>query len=240
MSLAVSFPRPEQIAELTQGLRLPLSAIEQRHLYFIAEMIVRAWSDLRQSQAATLLRGNEAEINALMETRLNNLLEEDPRWEQLIRNVKRGVETISYDGRHLEKRPDLSIHLTRRRPAFPLVVECKLLNAAKQKSEALYCQKGLARFIDGDYAWATREAFMLGYVHDNSSTLLTLAPYLASARQSPPDVYLTESELESLGNGAMDLSKSKHGRKFSYLGAVNRDPEAITIWHLWVSVEAIN
>ena len=47
-----------------------------------------------------------------MATRLNRLLDEHPLWEQMVRSVTRGSETLSFDGVHLEKRPDLSIHLT--------------------------------------------------------------------------------------------------------------------------------
>lgn len=236
MSVVTVSPRPNQIAELTRGVELPLSAIEQRHLRFIAQTIVIAWNSLRQTQSTALLIANEAEINALVETRLNRLLEEDIRWSQLISNVRRGVESVNYSGSHLEKRPDLSIHLTCRRPSFPLVVECKLLNSVKAKNETLYCQNGLMRFIDGDYAWATREAFMLGYVHDGSSTLLTLAPALAKAKSFPADVYLTVSDLEVVDMVGADLSKSEHGRKFTYLGTIDQKPGPITIWHLWVSV----
>jgi len=62
--------------------------------------------------------GIEAEVNALMEARLNTLIEEDLLWRQLVLCVARGKESLNFDGSHLEKRPDLSIYLSTRTRGF--------------------------------------------------------------------------------------------------------------------------
>lgn len=229
-------PRPEQIAELTSGVQLPLAPLHDTHLLIIAETISRAWSDLAKSRSKILKRGDENEVNTLMVTKLNALLEYDPIWEQLVRSVTRGSETLSYDGSHLEKRPDLSIHLTARRPSFPLVVECKLLDKTTGKGEHQYCQNGLARFLNGEYAWAAREAFMLGYVRDSSTINSSLVPYLAAASKKKPDPYLTQKPPAAIG-AKTELARSSHGRTFSYAGsgAHKKKPGSIAVWHLWVS-----
>src|SRR5712692_5576956 len=116
MNLSRVHPREDQVAELTRGQSLPLAPLHEIHLMFIAEVLSRAWNDLLVDRRSILLSGGEPEINALIETRLNTLLDEDELWSQLVRAVARGRETISYDGSHLEKRPDLSIHLTDRSP----------------------------------------------------------------------------------------------------------------------------
>ncbi len=170
-----------------------------------------------------------------METRLNALLEEDELWSQLVRDVARGKETVSYDGAHLEKQPDLSIHLTDRSPSFPLVVECKLIDAPSEKRIKLYCDKGLARFVRGEYAWATREAFMLAYVRDGSTIWSCLKPFLAKARTLQPDIYLTDALPEAMGESGMPLARSSHNRKFRYIGQSHSSPGAIAIWHLWIA-----
>ena len=182
-----------------------------------------------------LLTAEEAEVNALIETRLNALIEEDERWSQLVSGVARGRETLSYDGSHLEKRPDLSIRLTNRSPSFPLIVECKLIDAPSRKKVDLYCNDGLIRFMRGEYGWATREAFMLAYVRDGSTISSSLEPFLAQSQTKRSDVYLTESLPSSIGGPSIPLARSSHRRTFSYIGPNSGSPGAIAIWHLWIA-----
>jgi hypothetical protein len=230
-------PREEQIAELTRGHAIPFPPLLDVHLTYIAQVLARAWEDLLRRNRSTLLSGGETEVTALMESRLNALLDEDKIWSQLARNVTRGTETISYDGSHLEKRPDLSVHLTNRSPSFPLIVECKLIDAPSMKTAELYCAHGLARFVNGEYAWTSREAFMLAYVRDGATILSCLSPFLAkSCARGRPGSYLTRSlpKLTHKASGA-ELARSHHNRKFRYIGRANQGkPGAIVIWHLWL------
>ena len=85
-----------------------------------------------------------------METRLLTLLHESREWSTLLSGVARGKESISHNGSSLEKRPDLSISLTKKDPRFPLIIECKLIDKKAGKEVALYGHKGLARFLDGE------------------------------------------------------------------------------------------
>jgi hypothetical protein len=169
-----------------------------------------------------------------MEIRLNALIETDDLWALLARNVARGKETISFDGSHLEKRPDLSIYLTDRSPSFPLIVECKLIDVQRRKTLDLYCKDGLLRFVRGDYAWATKEAFMLAYVRDDSTIFGRLTPFLDECRAKQPDVYLTDVLPELISESAMHVARSFHNREFRYVGLSN-GPGAIAIWHLWIA-----
>jgi hypothetical protein len=236
MSVSRVHPREDQVAELTRGQSLPLGPIRGFHLMFIAEVLTRASEDLLSKWPATLLSGGETEINALIESRLNTLLDEDKLWSQLVRCVARGKETVSYDGSHLEKQPDLSIYLTYRTPSFPLVVECKLIDAPSGKKIELYCSQGLARFLRGEYAWAVREAFMLGYVRDGSTIFSCLKPFLAQSKASKPDTYKTEALPTSMpGHGSAELARSRHKRAFRYIGNPQNEPGTIAVWHLWTS-----
>lgn len=237
MNLGRVRPREEQVAELTRGQSLPLAPLQEIHLLFIAEVLNRAWRDLLPRSRTTLLSGGEPEINALIETRLNALLDEDQLWSQLVRCVARGKETVSHDGSHLEKRPDLTIYLTNRSPSFPLVVECKLIDAYTEKRVGSYCSEGLVRFVRGEYAWAVREAFMFGYVRDGSTIFLCLEPFLAQCRATQPDTYGTETLPESVGHSAMELARSSHSREFRYIGQPQNKPGTIVVWHLWVSTQ---
>ena len=199
----------------------------------VADGLRQAFEDVRLRAAATVLMGDEAEVTALMQARLNRLIREDRLWGQLVLYVGRGTESISFDGSHLEKRPDLSIILSGRERRFPLVAEAKVLDAAASKTAAQYCEYGIRRLVEGEYAWASREAFMIGYVRDGSSINPTLGGFLAirSHRQR----YRVEALPVAVGAGSSDLAYTRHGRDFVYGGRpVPSSPGPISIWHLWL------
>ena len=230
--------RPDQIFELTRGVQLPLDPLHYDHLAIIVEVLSVAWQDLARTQRFTLLTGSEAELNAMMESRLSALLDEHMLWSQLVRSVSRGKETLSFDGKHLEKRPDLSIHLSCRNPSFPLVVECKLIDTENRKGHELYCKLGLTRFLTGEYSWATREAIMIAYVRDDSTICHSLTPFLAASQSMVPPPYAVEELPVRIDLLALDLARSIHSRAFRYLAQLppNDVPGSIAIWHLWMSV----
>lgn len=237
MSLATIRPRPDQIAELTRGVELPLAPLESIHLELIAETLAAAFRFLHTNHATTVTSGTETEVSALMETRLNALVDESGIWNQLVAGVARGKESLSYDGSHLEKRPDLSLFLTNRPRSFPLVAECKLIDGASGKDEKLYCSQGLTRFLEGDYAWASREAFMLAYVRDGSSISGRLTPYLANASTVDPPGHQVDRLPMKCGPPDLDLAQSRHHRHFQYVGQLqpSTGPGPIVLWHLWLS-----
>ena len=179
-------------------------------------------------------REEEAEVTGLMESRLNRLIQKDSLWAQLVLYVARGKESISFDGSHLEKRPDLSIILSSRDRRFPLVAEAKILDAAASKTVAQYCRNGIRRFVEGDYAWGGREAFMIGYVRDGSSIDTTLGGFLAT------DLHRRRYRVEALpiavGADSSDLAYTRHGRDFVYGSQpAPNGPGPISVWHLWLA-----
>ena len=229
-------PRHDQVAELTHGVRLPLVPIADDHLEILAEGLRQAFDDLRTRESATMTTGKEPELTALMQARLNSLVDVDPLWRQLVLWVGRGVESISFDGSHLEKRPDLSIVLSGRERRFPLVAEAKILDAATSKTAELYCDKGIRRFVEGEYAWGNREAFMIGYVRDGSSIDTTLKASLSKAKDLHPHRYLVEVLPVAVASDRSDLAYTRHGRDFVYerQRPPNR-PGPISLWHLWLA-----
>jgi hypothetical protein len=228
------YPRPDQISALTQGLELPLPEILTDHLKIIAEGLRLAYRDILTSKSRAVTTGEERDVTALMEARLNSMIGQDPFWGKLVLFVARGKESLSFDGSHLEERPDLSIYLTDRTGNFPLIVEAKLIDAAARKTERLYCEKGISRFIKGEYAWGTREAFMVAYVRDGSSIEAKLTPFLSKTIKKDPSVYLVEELPSLLGADSVDLARSKHGRAFAYTHQAS-PPGTIALWHLWLS-----
>ncbi len=123
--------RPDQIAELTRGLQLPLPGIDAVHLEIIAERLLQAFNEIRVQSPTTVASGGETEVTTLMEARLLMMIEQDTFWRQLVLCVGRGKESLSYDGSHLEKRPDLSIYLSNRTLRFPLIAEAKIVDPEK-------------------------------------------------------------------------------------------------------------
>jgi hypothetical protein len=235
MTRTAIFAREDQVAELTRGLDLPFHPLQPIHLSIVAEVLAGAWNELSIAHRATITGGSEAEINALMTARLNALLDVNLMWRQLVRSVTRGTESISFDGSHLEKRPDLAIHLTDRSPSFPLIVECKIIDVKSSKTAKLYCEQGLRRYVIGDYAWAAAEAFMLAYVRDNSSIKTSLTPILHESEKLTPPPYLVVIFPEAAPHATADLAQSRHNRNFRYAGSAPRQPGPISIWHMWVS-----
>lgn len=230
-------PRPDQVAELTRGLHLPLAEVSSVHLEIIAEGLFKAFCDIGVASPGTVASGSEAELTALLEARLNAMIEQEPLWGQLVLCVARGKESLSFDGSHLEKRPDLSIYLSNRNRGFPLITEAKIVDAATAKTEALYCDNGIRRFVEGEYAWGNREAFMIAYVRDGSSISSKLTPFLSNAISKTPPGYLIEELPVAVGSVGTDLAYSRHGRNFAYPIASSSSfkPGPITVWHLWLS-----
>lgn len=233
MSSSALAPRPDQIAELTRGLALPLPAIDETYLQLIAEGIVQAFQDVRVHQASTIATGDEAEVTSLLVARLNRMIEEDQIfWRQLVSSVVRGAESLNYNGAHLEKRPDLSIHLSGRTIRFPLIAEAKIIDTTR--GEHLYCSQGLIRFLDGQYGWGGREAFMIAYVRDGTKISGRLQPYLAQAVHAAS--YAVQIGLTAHLVGGCDAAQSGHGRSFHYTHTAPpaNDPGIIALWHLWL------
>ena len=235
MSGPAGRPRPDQVAELTRGVRLPVAAIADDHLEILAEGLWQAFADVRMRAPATVAWGEEPEVTALMAARLNSLIQENSLWRQLVLAVGRGTESISFDGSHLEKRPDLSIVLSGAERRFPLVAEAKILDAGASKTARLYCDNGIRRFVEGEYAWGNREAFMIGYVRDSSSIDPTLKAFLSEAADLHPCRYRVEALPVPVGSGSSDLAYTRHGRDFVY--GSQRPPNIpgpISVWHLWL------
>ncbi len=225
-------PRPDQVAALTRGVRLPLAPIPDDLLKVLAESLSQAFQDIRTDSPSTVASGDEPEVTALMQARLNRMINEDTLWSQLVNYVARGTDSISFDGSHIEKKPDLSIILSDTELRFPLVAEAKILDASMSKTIALYCKAGIRRFVDGEYAWANCEAFMIGYVRDGSSINTALAPFLLETASR----YRMQSLPVTVRTSPYDLAHTRHRRVFVYPSQPPPNkPGLISLWHLWLT-----
>jgi hypothetical protein len=229
-------PRLDQVGALTRGLHLPLPAVDAAHLEFIAESLCRAFHDVRADHPTVVASGSEAEVTALLEARLNALVGQDPFWGQLVLCAVRGKESVSFDGSHIEKRPDLSLYLSSRIRNFPLIIEAKILDSATAKTATLYCNKGLCRFLAGEYAWASQEAFMLAYVRDGATIAGQLTPLLSKDMTHASPRYAVQTLPTPTIKLGGTLAWSQHIRAFAYLHQAppTHSPGPITVWHLWL------
>lgn len=225
----------KHIEVLTQGLVLPLPPISNGHLKLIADILSDAFMQVKQQDRVTVEDGDESTVSGLLHSTLGYLIDSDLLVSQVLSSVTRGGETYNFDGSKHENRPDFALCLTGRTNRFPLLVEAKLIDHAKQKTVKLYGDNGIRRFITGDYGWASQEAFMLAYVRGKETLSGTLAPHLVQISQTAPTHYqliMTQEPLQLLSES---LAVSQHHRPFTYIHVTPpHSPGAITLWHLWL------
>ena len=227
-------PRLDQISELSRGIQLPLAALHPIHLQMIADRFIRAYQEIKLDHASTIATGTEAEVSSLMQARLNSFIDSDIIWRQLVACVSRGTESLSFDGAHLEKRPDLSIYLTDRSRNFPLIAEAKIIDGPNGKTDNLYCKEGLQRFVVGEYGWGTGEAYMLAYVRDNTNFSDKVKPRLEQDQGQTPSLYRTQTISHPTGSVKANTT---HTRAFTYTHqtAPHHQPGPLDLWHIWLS-----
>lgn len=224
-------PRLDQVAAMTAGVTLPLTGVPDHVLQEISENLRIAFSGVRTNDPGAFSDLDEVETTQLLESKLNEWIADGGLLADLVLAVARGKEFGSFDAGRLELRPDLSIYLKDVDPRFPLLAEAKILDAAASKTVRLYCENGIRRFVEGDYAWANREALMLGYVRDGSTINDTLKPYLSTHA----DKYQVARLPAIAGGSGPDLAHSSHDRTFVYPLQPHPGPGPIALWHLWLS-----
>ena len=82
-----------------------------------------------------------------------------------------------------------------------------------------YCDSGIKRFIDGDYAWAMQEGMLVAYVRGGCTINKDLAPVLASGRYhlqlgspTPPTIIVGSCS----SNSTEPLQATIHQRLFNW------------------------
>lgn len=128
----------------------------------------------------------------------------------------------NFSGSILDKRPDIHLRLV---GSFDdhhgWFVECKIVDA--RHAPRLYVQRGVVRYVNGDYAWAMPSALMIAYAADGCSIAGDLVRHLPQ-----PSVPLPAGV-----QVAVDSCRTRHARAFSYVGS-NRQPGEIELVHLWL------
>jgi hypothetical protein len=225
-----------------QDLTTPLKRI-------ILDACRMAWIQLEQAameSGTTIDHLSEDDITANLKEHLN-AIRTDPRepvqgfTPALFETVVRDANVATFDGSNIEKRPDLVFRLVELNPGMllceyrGLFTECKIVDSQRHPI-GLYCSKGIARFVCGDYGWAMPSGLMLCYRRENRTVESTLKPALRRARrQQKTDPYRTRK----LPNKADELGVSPsafvsvHKRPWRYPGGGS--PSEIALIHLWLS-----
>jgi hypothetical protein len=117
-----------------------------------------------------------------------------------------------------------------------LFVECKPVDKT-HAAGGKYCDDGLNRFVNGDYAWAMQEGMMLGYARDGRTIAGHLIPAMSEPKRltSLATVQLPQPSRApdvTAGAQAEIIHISKHRRSFPWLHGKGQATD-ITIYHLW-------
>lgn len=145
----------------------------------------------------------------------------------------------NYNFSSLDKMPDLFIQFVNRPTGimttqYGLFIECKPVDKSHPIPKD-YCDRGIIRFIGGDYAWAMTSALMVAYARRDYTILPHLVDALADRTTTIPTLSPPQPCSASLSGPANEVVHiSLHNRTFQYLEN-GKDAGAITIRHLWLS-----
>lgn len=231
-----------EVGFFTYGVEfvLPHPPIPHRTILLLCRVIKRAWQLLKENPPSGFLlqsAGEDTITQVLVEIIENSLRksgEIDGFNHALFGKVIREPKITNVDKKHPDKMPDIFFDLERGdKPSIlndqdGLFVECKPVDR-KHPILSCYCQKGLKRFVDGDYAWAMQDALMVGYDKGDYS-FDKLATVLDDGKIS--------TFLNTISHSAVNeynIYRSSHKREFEWLEKRGQACP-IEISHLWLPV----
>jgi hypothetical protein len=215
-------------------------------ILLVRRVLIQAF-DLLRERNFPLATALEDEITAALKAIIENDLRQSGRIPGFSKHtfdpVVRQGQITNYNQTKLTKTPDLCFKLRNdeeeNRPVLSeheaLFVECKPVDAAHSVG-AKYCDDGLCRFVDGEYAWAMEEGMMLAY-----SRKRTIAGHLIPAMQD--STRHTKLKVVNLPKRVADanataekiceaLHVSRHRRGFNWVA--DKGPATdIFIYHSW-------
>lgn len=230
-----------------EGYNLPHPRLGLPVILLIRRVVLRAFEMLCE-RGYSLISKKEDDITAA----LRNIIENDLRQKGSVKGfncvtyetVIRQGQFESYDLTKLGKAPDLCFKLRNgeeeNRPVLSahdaLFVECKPVDET-HPAGSKYCDDGLSRFVDGDYAWAMEEGLMLGYARHGRTIAKHLIPAMReAARLDRLNTAELPQPVEHPGAVAQDnaeaLHVSRHRRAFSWVAGKGPATD-IFIYHSW-------
>lgn len=227
-----------------ENLELPHPPISLP-VFLIVEAALRAAWDLMRTKPnpnLQLLTEDEDPVTCELCERICNEVFNKGVVEGFDRNLfgkpTRESKVKNCDGKKLDKMPDLLIDLVDR-PAVRipaqdwLFIECKPVQAGRSAG-AHYCDKGIIRFVRGDYAWAMPSALMIGYVTEDYTVSKKLNAALDKRGTTIPTTALPKPCKRSPATEWSEATHiSEHGRTFRYVETDQPAPP-ILLRHLWL------
>jgi hypothetical protein len=223
-------------------LSLPHPPYPKATLRLIERAITEAWRVIRDHPEGDFKIGTADEDRITRELRtclVNEVLDGGtvPGFTSDQFRVTREGKFESFDGAHLDKMPDLHIDIVRNSPvslpsADGLFVECKPVDHG-HPAGSTYCDKGIIRFVIGEYAWAMPQGIMIGYASPGYTLPKKLKDAFAERKTTLKCTGRLRACPESAATGyAQHPYITVHQRGFTYLGTNTKAPN-ITIRHLW-------
>ena len=235
----------EMFAEDNDGIRLPHPPLSLRFHLVVEAAVCATWKLMTNHGRSgfNLQTANEDVVTLELYERLYDEVFDKGVVEGFDREVfasmHREPKVRNFNGSNPDKMPDLLVNFIDRPPGIMnsqdgLFIECKPVDRQHPAGSA-YCDKGLIRFVRGDYAWAMQSAMMVGYAKDGYSLVAKLSEALSSPRREPvPTSFGPESCSHTRANAlAEQVAVSKHERTFNYV-ETNSPAGVIVIRHLWL------
>jgi len=238
--MKVALASPDDSSKTRPGIHPPFS---DELTSAICRALQKAWDSLKLSSEdrEVLETGRETRITQRLEKKLNHLRVHGGVDGYNCNTFERphvGSEYLNYEDVKVRK-PDIIFGVSGS-PRIGVIddmydamfVECKLLDQGK--NFGLYCSKGLAKFVDGSYAWRMPEAMMVAYVRTGQRLPDDLVDGFATFKRGESYSLIGEVRPCNICEGDNPVFVSEHGRTWPLPDGANPGP--IAVRHLWLAV----
>jgi hypothetical protein len=219
-------------------------------LRLVERAIAEAWRVIRDhpEPGFDLANADEDAITAELRVCLINTVLDGPAvpgFDSKTFRINRDSKFESFDRARKDLMPDFHIAVVRDDVSIldaakmlksedGLFIECKPIDR-DHPAGADYCDRGIARFVRGDYAWAMAEGMMVGYAADGYSVPEKLSDAIASRRATLKSNGEVSSCTKCSAEGyAQHPHVTVHRRGFACLQTGTKAPP-IRLRHLWLN-----
>lgn len=239
-----SFLKKGRYSSYAPAAELPHPKLEPEVFIILHRVLIRAL-EILSAEGQPLSTMHEDPITSALARVIENRLRQSgevPGFRApLFERVTRQHECDSFDGSLQRERPDLFFGIrpddtfrTRiQSDQWGVFAECKPVDV-NHFAGSDYCEKGLVRFIQGEYAWAMQDALMVAYTRDERSIASHLIPAMVSRAHLHVQDAVAPLPLEGCNSGKYHeaLHVSTHTRPFDWTdGRGSACP--VTIYHSW-------
>jgi len=231
--------------EGAEGAELPHPPISLPIFLVVEEALCVAWERLRMNSwgGFDLLDADEDMITLkLYQVLCDEIFGKhivDGFSHELFDKPTRAPKVSNYNGNKPDKMPDLLVGMVGRPSTVKyssqdwMFIECKPVDV-DHSIGVHYCDKGIIRFICGDYAWAMTDALMIGYARSGYTISSKLIKTLKTCKKEFHTIELPSPCPQSkAGKNNEAVHVSQHSRTFNYVETGQHAP-AITLRHLWL------